>query len=581
MSEVEFDLSDWHFWAVISSFPLFYLYSKLGTRLERMYTLLAKARTQHQSVDIALSSSVSYPEIPPAQAAKISKATICELIAMRDAGEITCEEMVLTCVRNARVLGRQFNVVAYEHIHEAVTLARKYDQLIANKEPHGPLLGIPFSVKDCIATKSSPFTYGCASMANNTQFEDANVIRVLKEAGAILLFKGSMGMLGASSETENRMVGRAANPWDITRTPGGSSGGDAVLVSTRSVPFGTGTDIGGSLRYPAAYCGLYTLKPTAQRLSSMAPIIKSGFPPLFTSWGFMTRSVEDLAMLYSIEFGDNLFSADPLMPPIHWREDRYTSTTKLKIGYVLDNDYWPVADCCKRAVTETVTALQAQGHELVKFELFALEEMMELSWKVMMASKDGPLRLKEELPLWSFRHIAWRRLMPSPFIALCYHLKLKGKESMMWKALYETTLQDMIISNIDAETIRNKYFQAMQTQGIDAIIVPYPFPAFPHGLTPRNTYSAVWTMLFNLLDMPVGSVPVGIVRENEQFYHKGEDEYVKSTSEVMKGAAGLPISVQVVTRRYQDELCLNIMRQIAKEIPFAEAPPGVEALINA
>jgi fatty acid amide hydrolase len=418
-------------------------------------------------------------------------------------------------------------------------------------------------------------------MANHTQFEDANIVRVLKEAGAILLFKGSMGMLGASSETENRIVGRAANPWDVTRTPGGSSGGDAVLVSTRTVPFAAGTDIGGSLRYPAAYCGLYTLKPTAPRLSGMAPIVKAGFPPIFPSWGFMTRSVEDLALLFSIEYGDNLFSADPLMPPIHWRQDRYTSTAKLKIGYVLDNDYWPVADCCRRAVTETVSALQALGHELVTFELFGLEEMMELIWKVMLASKDGLLRLKEEPLLRSFRDTAWRREMSSPFIALCYHLKLKGKESMIWKALYETTLQDMILSNFDAESIRNKYFQAMQTQDIDAIIVPYPFPAFPHGLTERNTYSVVWTMLFNLLDMPVGSVPVGKVRENEEFYHKGEDKYVKSTAEVMAGAAGLPISVQVVTRRYQEEVCLNIMGQIAKEIPFAEAPPGVEALIKA
>ena len=150
----------------------------------------------------------------------------------------------------------------------------------------------------------------------------------------------------------------------------------------------------------------------------------------------------------------------------------------------------------------------------------------------------------------------------------------------MWKALHETSFQDMILSNIEAESIKNQYFQAIKSQGLDALIVPYPFPAFPHGLTPSNNYSAVWTLLFNLLDVPVGSVPVGKVRATEQFYTKGEDQYVQSTAQVMKGAAGLPIAVQVVTRRFQDELCLNIMRQIAKELPFTELPPAVEVLIN-
>lgn len=581
MATLQYEGSGWRFWALLSSIPCYYLYSRVRSHLSRLNSLLSKARTQHQSVHIAITDSVALPAIDPAKAAKITSASLSELVTMRNQGEVTCEEMVLACVRNARLIGMAYNAIAYEHVQEALQIARKCDQLIANKGSHGPLLGIPFSVKDCICTKNSPFTYGCASMAHNTQFEDAVVIRMLREAGAILLFKGSMGMLGAQAETENRIVGRCLNPWNVTRTPGGSSGGDAVLVSTRCVPFGTGTDVGGSVRYPAAYCGLYALKPTGQRLSGMAPIVKSGFPPLFTAWGFMTRAVEDLALLFSVEFSQNQFSADPLVPPIHWREDRYTSPKKLKIGYVLDNDYWPVADACKRAVTDTVTALRNQGHELVPFDLFDLKEVMALCWKVMMASKDGPLRLKEEPPLWSFRHIAWRRLMPNWFVALCYYANRQGKEWMMWKALYETSLQDMVQSNIDAETLKNRYFQAFKAQELDALIVPYPFPAFLHSSSPSNNYSTAWTLLFNLLDVPVGSVPVGKVREDEQFFSKGEDQYVKSTAEVMAGAAGLPIAVQVVTRRYQDELCLNVMRQIAVELPFKEAPPAVEALIHA
>ena len=581
MATLQSDRGNWvGLWALMTSIPCFYLYKGIRNRLDRMNALLSKARTQHQSVNIALLNSATWPAIDPAKAVKITTATLCELVAMRDAGEVSCEEIVVAFVRNVRRIGMAYNAIAYEHIQEALTAARKCDLLIANKGSYGPLLGIPFSVKDCICTKDSPFTYGCASMANNTQFDDAVVIKVLKEAGAIVMLKGSMHMLGAQAETENRIVGRCLNPWNITRTPGGSSGGDAVLVSTRCVPFSTGSDVGGSVRYPAAYCGLYTLKPTGQRLSSMAPIIKSGFPPLFTSWGFMTRAVEDLALLFSLEFSQTQFSADPLVPPIHWKEDRYTSTNKLKIGYVLDNDFWPVADACKRAVTDTVTALQNKGHELVPFDLFDLKEVMALCWKVMMSSKDGPLRLKEEVPLWSFRHIAWRRLMPTWFVAGCYYGNRQGKEWMMWKALYETSLQDMVQSNIEAETLKNKYYQAIQTQGLDALIVPYPFPAFQHSSSPNNNYSVAWTILFNLLDMPVGSVPVGKVRQNEQFYNKGEDQYVKSTAEVMAGSVGLPLAVQVVTRRYQDELCLHVMRQIAEELPFKEAPPEVEALLR-
>ena len=563
-------------WLVAVTAPIVVVYLAVKAKLRKMKDILVKAATQHMTVKIAIANTISLPTVDQAKAGKITKATLCELISMRDAGEVTCQEILLTYLRNARVYGQHFKVISHEYIQSALSQAQQCDLILSRKQAHGPLLGIPFSVKECICSKDAPFTYGCARLANNFQMDDTVVVKGLKDAGGILLFKGSMGMLGASAETENRIVGRAENPWDRERTPGGSSGGDAVLVLTRAVAFALGSDVGGSVRYPAAYCGLHGLKPTSTRLSSWGPVIKSGFPPLFSAWGFMTHSTEDLALLYSVAFQA---TPDPLVPPLHWNQELYTTQRKFKIGYVSDSEYWPVADCCKRVVLDSVSVLRSLGHELVEFSLFSLEEIMSSCWKIFLSSNEGAARLGDELPLWSFFSIGWRRLMPSPIISLFYHLNLPRKDTMMWKALYENRYHNYVHNVAFIENVKTRYFQAMQEQGLDAIIVPYPFPACLHGMHGWNNYSTIYTMLFNLLDVPVGTIPVDVVRESEQYYTPKQDEFIQSTERIMKNSSGLPLSVQIVGKRYQDEICLNIMKQIEGKMPFTQLPPGLERLI--
>ena len=553
---------------------------KVREHFGKMNEIIKRAKEYNSSVLASISATSALPAVSRELSAKVSASPLTQLIAMRDRGEVTCEELVLIHVHNLRTYGSGFHTVLAERIGPALEEAREYDRRIKAGEKVGVLAGIPFSVKDGVSAEGMPTTFGCVSLVHNRMNEDANLVKVLKENGAILLVKGSMGMLGSTSECENRTVGRCENPWDRTRTSGGSSGGDSVLVCTRSVAFAVGTDIGGSLRYPASYCGIYTMKPTATRLSGQAPICKSGFPPLFTAWGFLARSMDDLVLLYSLAYCSNMYARDPLAVPLLWRQDRFENTDKLRIGYVVDNDFWPAADCCKRIVSESVDVLRKGGHELVEFDLGDLHHVIELSWKVFMSSSDGANRLKQELPIWSMRHIAWRRLMPWFVITFFYYLDRKTMSTMMWKALYETSILNMLQNVSEGDQMRDSFYRRMQAQHLDALLVPFAFPAFLHEMTPWNTYSCAWTLIFNLIDMPVGSLPLGVVREDEQKYGKGKCVYVKSTDRVMEGAAGLPLSIQVVAKRYQDETCLRLMKELSLGLPFNHTPPGLDAVIN-
>jgi Asp-tRNA(Asn)/Glu-tRNA(Gln) amidotransferase A subunit family amidase len=150
----------------------------------------------------------------------------------------------------------------YDEAHEqAMTLQN------SSTKQKGLLYGVPISVKDCIAIKGTLSTGGLACRLKSPSLEDALIIKVIKHAGAIPLVRGNTVQTMMLAESVNRIWGQSRNPWDLLRTPGGSSGGDAALVAMECVPLAIGSDVAGSLRIPAAFCGIVGFKPTSTRLS--------------------------------------------------------------------------------------------------------------------------------------------------------------------------------------------------------------------------------------------------------------------------------------------------------------------------
>lgn len=201
----------------------------------------------------------------------------------------------------------------------AVKRAREADRALARGEVFGPLHGVPFLLKDAHATSGMRTTTGSPAF-DHVPGEDGTVAARLKAAGAILVGKTNVAEMLADYQTDNPIFGRTNNPWDLTRTSGGSSGGAAAAVATGMTPFDVGTDLSASIRIPAHFCGVFGLKPTERRVSLVGVVPDPRNAPrpvrIMSSCGPLARSVDDLELLYTILAGPDGRDTDVAPVPI-------------------------------------------------------------------------------------------------------------------------------------------------------------------------------------------------------------------------------------------------------------------------
>jgi Asp-tRNA(Asn)/Glu-tRNA(Gln) amidotransferase A subunit family amidase len=240
---------------------------------------------------------------------KIMNATVTELKNALLDGELTSVQLVNVLAYRCYTIGRKYEITAAEMFTEGLKVAQEKDKEREEARKNGtledlPLLhGIPISVKDVMMIKGVISTAGCASLANWRPKEDALLVKHLREQGAIIIVRGNVPQNVMMMHSAS-FWGNSKNPYDVERSCSGSSGGDAALVAARCVPLAVGTDIGGSLRSPANFCGVTTLKPTQQRLTRMGGFVmgkRKGFNasmPLTGVAGALTRSVDDLVLFH-------------------------------------------------------------------------------------------------------------------------------------------------------------------------------------------------------------------------------------------------------------------------------------------
>ncbi|MGJ9417341.1 amidase [Massilia sp. CMS3.1] len=279
------------------------------------------------------------------------------LAALVARGDTTPAELLdLALARNAAVHGR-INAVC----RLLEPQARK--QLL--HRPHGPLAGVPFLIKDCVQDYAGvPTSFGSRSMRNYVPTEHAAVVRRYMDAGLVIFGKTNLPEFALKAVTDPVLYGRTSNPWNLGHTPGGSSGGAAAAVAAGIVPMAAGNDGGGSLRIPAACCGLFALRPSRGRVSSGPAIGEVWFGA--SSEGVLSRSVRDSALALDIlagrEPGDPFDLAPPAAP---WRELVLRDPGKLRIGFStvspIGTEVHPEAVA---AVHRTVDLLRGLGHEV-------------------------------------------------------------------------------------------------------------------------------------------------------------------------------------------------------------------------
>jgi amidase len=427
--------------------------------------------------------------------------------------------------------------------------AREADAALARRELWGPLHGVPVTIKDSFATAGLRTTSGFPPLANYIPNADATVVARLQAAGAIVLGKTNLPLLVHGFQSDNPVFGRTNNPWNLERTPGGSTGGGAAALAAGMSALEVGSDYGGSVRIPAHYCGLFALKPTENRVPLTGhipelPTVSRGVRHVATP-GPLTRCVEDLALVFQVIAGPD--PAHPEVPPVPLTPAQKKPWNKLRIAWTDDFGDVPVTADTQTALAGLVDKLQQRGCEIVRRMPDGLD--FPAVWETY-----GELRQCE----------VGAALPPELEKECAANFGVKaGSEDPEMRGMagrLNATLRQYIATLAK----RGTYIAAIEEffRTWDAWLCPVSVgPAFPHCPTgtpidvdghqvPYRLGGTGYTSPFSLTGHPVVVLPLALSSD------------------------GLPIGVQVVGRRWSEMELLALAEQLVEITGPFRRPPG-------
>ncbi|HOY76969.1 MAG TPA: amidase family protein [Hyphomonadaceae bacterium] len=273
-------------------------------------------------------------------------------------GQVSAAELLEEHIERSGVVNPAINAVVRTNLEEARSRALELDRLLMSGIPAGPLHGLPITIKDTFDVEGMPATSGAPEYANRpARTADAAAVARLRAAGAVIWGKTNTPYLAGDSQTYNAVHGRTSNPWDLSRTPGGSSGGAAAALATGITSLELGSDIGGSLRLPAHFCGVAALKPTFGRTPIMGHV-----PPAPGSLavrdlnvaGPMARDVADLRLMFQV-LTDQPVTVQP----------RKTGLKARRIGVWADDKAFAISAECKDGVEIAAQAAAEAGAQVL------------------------------------------------------------------------------------------------------------------------------------------------------------------------------------------------------------------------
>lgn len=274
--------------------------------------------------------------------------------------EVSSVEVVSEYLAQIERMNDSLNAVITLDREGALFRAKQADEALARDENWGALHGVPFTLKDSHTTKGMRTTAGFLPLKDYTPDHDGTVAKRLKDAGGILMGKTNVSQLLFDIQSNNEIFGRTNNPWNHNHTPGGSSGGAAAAIASGMTPFDIGSDLGGSVRIPSAFCGIFGLKATERRISQYGHIPDLPGEPttlrMIASIGPMARTIEDLELLFRIIAGYDTYDTD--VPPVPIGEVQRPELDSLRIAVIPSFADYPVSDEIISAITELIPQLR-------------------------------------------------------------------------------------------------------------------------------------------------------------------------------------------------------------------------------
>ncbi len=290
--------------------------------------------------------------------ARLNTASATALAAAIAAKDVSCVEALDAHLEQIEESNPSINAIVILDADGARAHAVEADRVLARGPGRGRLFGVPFTLKDAHATAGMRSTIGFPPFDHVPQF-DGTVAARLKSEGAILMGKTNVPPLLADHQTSNPIFGRTNNPADLSRTPGGSSGGAAAAVAAHMAPFEVGTDLASSIRLPAHFCGIFGLKPTEHRVSLHGVFPIPGDPPrpvrIMSCVGPLARTLDDIELIFSIIAGPDNHDSD--VAPVLLELDTMHSRNNLRVGFIPSIDGLPVADELRELVERVARSL--------------------------------------------------------------------------------------------------------------------------------------------------------------------------------------------------------------------------------
>jgi len=463
----------------------------------------------------------------------LSAACMAQQIRQRQLSPVELLESHLTQIEE---LNPKLNAFVHVDAERALRQARAAETAIAGGQKLGALHGVPLSVKSSIEVAGLRCESGSKLRSGFVADRDAPLVARFRQAGAIILGVTNVPELLMAWETDNLLYGRTNNPWDLSRTPGGSSGGEAAAIAAGLSAGGVGSDGGGSIRVPAHFTGICGLKPTPGRIPATGhfPISVGPFA-LLGVVGPMARTMEDLKLLFEVMQGSD--DGDPSAAPVPVCWPGKDDLKRIRIGYFEDDGRTAVTSETRAALRKAAEALQDAGFAVERFRPDKLELARQLWWKLFGVAGGmmlGPLTEGHEAEL-------------SPIL----------KEFSSWVAAEPAhSAQSLLETWIQRDVVRMEIFAQMREYPV--LLCPVAaIPAFQHGERSWGVdgsmvkYLDAWSYCewFNLLGTPAAVVPAG------------------------ESPEGLPIGVQIVARPWQEELVLSIAEVLQKQCGGWRKPP--------
>ncbi len=507
--------------------------------------------------------------------------TATAMKAALDAGSLSSVELVTSLQARADAVEPLINGFVAQYREGALAQARASDALRA-RGGTGPLLGLPLSVKENFGLVGTAASVGVRAKSGRVGSEDAALVRVAREAGAVFLGKTNVPQLLLSMESENPIYGATKNPWKADRSPGGSSGGEGAVIAAGASPMGIGTDIGGSIRNPAAWCGICGLKPTAGRWS-LAGVAggQPGQEAVRAQSGPMARTVDDLALLLGALSPEAQHAVDAAVPALPFVPPEQVDVSKLVIGVYEEDVLQPVASV-RRAVAEAARALEAAGATVVTYTPTRSWEMVETYFGLMGADGFTTALAQLEGDPWSQQLNTVSKLARMPralrtVVARALGLAGEHRLARLLASAGEKRVAETWALTVRRNALRKAELNAWQALGIDVLIgAPVTTPAAILRETHDWSLGAWPTMRWNLLDLPAGVVPVSCVRpeeaDHEPLATAARDRLDRKSARFAKGSAGLPLAVQVAGRPWEEHLVLAVMKAVETHRDPATAP---------